>query len=265
MAKLVWVTGASSGLGYALALEMARRGYRLALTARSEEKLAELKAEIESDTSGSEVYLAAGDVSDAPRMAAIVGEMEQHGGIDIAVLNAGIYIPVDGTAPPLDAIHKTFDVNLKGTANCVVPLIEVMKPRRRGQITMVASVTGYVGLPTSAAYGATKAGMINFAEGLRFDTDRLGITVQVVNPGFVDTPATADNPFEMPFLLQVDDAARRMADGIESKRFEITFPKRFTYQLKLLRLLPYDVSHWILSRTTGWKDKPLEGGKSSDG
>lgn len=259
MAKpLVWITGASSGLGHALSLEMAQRGYRLVLTARKRDALDELKSDIEQKHSGAEVHVAEGDIVDAERMMAIVQDMEAHGGIDIAALNAGIYIPLDATKPDLDAFHKTFDVNLKGTANCVVPLIEMMKPKRKGQIALVASVAGYSGLPMAAAYGATKAGLINMAEALRFDTERMGITIQVVNPGFVETPATDDNPFEMPFLLKVDDAARRMADGLESKTFEVTFPKRFTYQLKFMRLLPFDLYHWLVSRATKWHGKPLD-------
>jgi short-subunit dehydrogenase len=255
---LVWITGASSGLGHALALEMAGRGYRLVLTARKRDALEELKAEIASKHDGADVHVADGDIVDAERMQEIIEEMEGKGGIDIAVLNAGIYIPVDATDPQLDAFHKTFDVNLKGTANCVVPLIKMMKPKGKGQIALVASVAGYSGLPMASAYGATKAGLINMAEALRFDTDRMGITLQVINPGFVETPATDENPFEMPFVLKVDDAARRMANGLESKRFEVTFPKRFTYQLKFLRLLPFNVYHWLVSRATGWRGKPLE-------
>jgi len=255
---LVWITGASSGLGHALSLEMAKRGYRLVLTARKRDALDELKSDIEAQHSGAVVHVAEGDIVDAERMEAIVQDMEAHGGIDIAALNAGIYIPIDATKPHLKAFHTTFDVNLKGTANCVVPLIEMMKPKRKGQIALVASVAGYSGLPMAAAYGATKAGLINMAEALRFDTDRMGITIQVLNPGFVETPATDDNPFEMPFLLKVDDAARRMADGLESKSFEVTFPKRFTYQLKFMRLLPFDLYHWLVSRATKWHGKPLD-------
>jgi short-subunit dehydrogenase len=255
---LVWITGASSGLGHALSLEMAKRGYRLVLTARSREALETLKAEIESRHAGIDVHVAEGDILDAERMDAIVESMEAHGGIDIAALNAGIYIPIDATKPDLQAFHTTFDVNLKGTANCLVPLIKAMKPKRRGQIALVASVAGYSGLPMASAYGATKAALINMAEALRFDTERMGITIQVVNPGFVETPATDENPFEMPFLLKVDDAARRMADGLEAKSFEVTFPKRFTYQLKFLRLLPFDLYHWLVSRATKWHGKPLD-------
>lgn len=255
---LVWVTGASSGLGRALSLELARRGKRLVLTARKTDALDQLRDELLTNNQTLQVEIAPGDVSDAERMAEIVQMAEAWGGIDTAVLNAGIYIPVDATDPDLQAFHTTFDVNLKGTANCVVPLIKAMKPRKRGKITLVASVAGYSGLPMASAYGATKAGLINMAEALRFDTERMGLTIQLVNPGFVETPATDENPFDMPFLMKVDDAARRMADGLETDRFEITFPRRFTYQLKFLRLLPFDWYHAIVSRTTGWRGKPLE-------
>ena len=254
---LVWITGASSGLGRALALELGRRGRRLVLTDRKADALNDLRRIIVDAAPDAQVEVAEGDVTDAARMAQIVETAEAWGGIDVAVLNAGIYIPVDATEPDLQAFHTTFDVNLKGTANCVVPLIHAMKPRARGQIAIVASVAGYSGLPMASAYGATKAGLINMAQALRFDTERMGITVQLVNPGFVETPATDDNPFDMPFLMKVDDAARRMADGLETTRFEITFPRRFTYQLKLLRLLPFDWYHAIVSRTTGWRGKPL--------
>ncbi|MEM1283875.1 MAG: SDR family NAD(P)-dependent oxidoreductase [Pseudomonadota bacterium] len=258
-APLVWITGASSGLGRALALELAERGKRLILTARKADALASLRDEILASRPDLQVEIAAGDVADAERMEEVVAMAEDWGGIDTAVLNAGIYIPVDATKPDLSAFHTTFDVNLKGTANCVVPLINVMKPRGRGKITLVASVAGYSGLPMASAYGATKAGLINMAEALRFDTERMGLTIQVVNPGFVETPATDENPFDMPFLMKVDDAALRMADGLETDRFEITFPRRFTYQLKFLRLLPFDWYHAIVSRTTGWRGKPLDG------
>jgi short-subunit dehydrogenase len=256
--RLVWITGASSGLGRALALEMASRGYPLVLTARGRNDLETLKGEIENRHTGIDVHVAEGDVTDAERMAQIVQSMEDEGGIALGVLNAGIYIPIDGTRPDLAAMHMTVDINLKGTMNCVVPLIEAMKPRRAGQISLVASVAGYSGLPMSTAYGATKAGLINFAEALRFDTDRMGISLQIVNPGFVETPATDENPFEMPFLLKVDDAAKRMADGLENGSFEITFPKRFTFMLKFLRLLPHSLYHWLVARGTQWHGKPLD-------
>jgi NAD(P)-dependent dehydrogenase (short-subunit alcohol dehydrogenase family) len=132
----------------------------------------------------------------------------------------------------LSDFDKSFAVNLSGVVNGLVPAIDRMKARGRGQSAFVSSVTGYGGMPTSAAYGATKAALINMAESLKFDLDKFGVSIQVVNPGFVDTPATADNAFSMPALMQPDEAARRIAQGLKSGSFEITFPRRFTYVLK---------------------------------
>jgi short-subunit dehydrogenase len=114
-----------------------------------------------------------------------------------------------------------------------------MIARRRGRIAIVSSVAGYRGLPTSAYYGATKAALINLAEALKFDLDRHGVTMQLIDPGFVRTPLTDKNEFAMPFRITPEEAAARIAKGLQSTRFEITFPRRFTYILKLARCLPY--------------------------
>lgn len=249
-----WITGASAGIGRATALELARRGYKVAATARSARDLAALEAE--AAAAGLTVKAYAGDVTDAARMAEIVNAIEADlGPLALAVLNAGIYLPVRAQAFDLGAFATSFRVNLDGTAACLAPTLKAMGGRGRGQIALVSSVAGYRGLPTSAAYGATKAGLINMAESLKFDTDNMGIKLQVVNPGFVDTGATAKNPFPMPHLMKVEEAARRIADGLGRTGFEITFPRRFTWQLKLLRLLPIDLYLALVARSTGWKGK----------
>jgi NAD(P)-dependent dehydrogenase (short-subunit alcohol dehydrogenase family) len=252
---VAWITGASSGIGAALARKLAGDGWRVAVTARSADDLRALA----DDCAGlpGEILVHPGDTTDAARMARVVADIEADAGaIALAVLNAGVYLPVDGTAPDLKAFQKSFDVNLGGTVNCLVPLVEAMRGRGRGQLALVASVAGYGGLPTSAAYGATKAGLINLAEALKFDLDRIGVRIQIVSPGFVDTPATKDNPFPMPHLMQVEDAATRLHDGLKRRgNFEITFPRRFTWQLKALQLLPYRWYFALLSRTTGWSKK----------
>ncbi|MEN9895651.1 MAG: hypothetical protein RIR97_1503, partial [Pseudomonadota bacterium] len=130
-----------------------------------------------------------------------------------------------------------------------------MKTQGAGQIAIVSSVTGYGGLPTSAAYGASKAALINMAESLKFDLDKLGVRIQIINPGFVETAATAKNEFEMPALLKSDEAAERIYSGLQGQGFEITFPKRFTYGLKALQFLPYRAYFWLLNRATGWKNR----------
>jgi len=249
-----WVTGASSGIGRAVALELARSGVRVAATARRADELAALAAEAASFRG--EIMSCPGDVTDAGAMASVVEEATAVlGPIDLAVLNAGLYLPVRADPFDLGAVRKTFDVNLTGTANCLAAVLPEMTARRSGRVVVVASVAGYGGLPNSAAYGATKAALINLAESLKFDLDLAGVAIQVANPGFVDTPATKKNPFKMPALLPVDEAAREIVRGIARGGFEITFPKRFTYVLKAIRLLPYPLYFRLVARATGWDRK----------
>lgn len=252
-----WVTGASSGIGRALALDLAGEGFTVYATARSEGPLSELEAQ--SDGLKGQIVAAPGDVTDAAMMAGIASRIDGEGkGLALAVFNAGIYLPVHGETLKVADFDKSFSVNLSGVINGLVPAIERMKAHGRGQVAIVSSVTGYGGMPTSAAYGATKAALINMAESLKFDLDKFGVRIQIVNPGFVDTPATADNAFEMPALLQPDEAAKRIAQGLKSDSFEITFPRRFTYVLKALQFLPYPAYFWLMNAATGWKKRPLE-------
>ena len=248
----VWITGASSGIGRAVAELLRDRGFTVAVTARDGAALDELAAV--PARNGGRIVAYPGDVTDASRMADIVAGIEGDlGPLAMAILNAGVYIPVAADGPLTTApFDTTFSVNLNGTVNSLVPVLNLMRPRRRGHVVIVASVAGYAGLPTSAAYGATKAALINLAESLKFDLDNLGIRIQIVCPGFVDTAATKNNPFPMPHLMQVEDAAAALVEGLSSGGFEITFPKRFTWQLKLLRMLPYGLYFRLVARSTGW-------------
>jgi NAD(P)-dependent dehydrogenase (short-subunit alcohol dehydrogenase family) len=249
--KVAWVTGASSGIGRAVALELVASGVAVAATARRRDELDTLAAE-----AGGAITAFEGDVTDAEGMARIAAEIAGTlGPIDLAVLNAGLFIPVKAAPFDLGAFRKTFDVNLGGTAACLAAILPAMTERKAGRIVVVASVTGYGGLPSSAAYGATKAALNNMAESLKFDLDKAGVTIQVANPGFVDTPATRKNTFKMPALMKVEEAAKRIVRGAGSNAFEITFPKRFTYVLKALKLLPYPAYFWLITKATGWDKK----------
>lgn len=260
---VAWITGASTGIGRETALQLARSGWRVVATARSMDKLEELVSEA-GDGYGYVIPMA-GDVTDSARMQAIVDEIErEHGGVGLAVLNAGIYEPIEGDELSVDIFQSTFDVNLKGTVNCLVPLSHAMRKRERGQIAFVSSVAGYGGLPTSSAYGATKAALINLAESLKFDFDKMGILIQIISPGFVDTPATKSNPFAMPLLMDVDAAAAALIKGLSKGGFEVTFPKQFTYAMKLINLLPYFAYFPIINRMTKWKERPLKNGNMAD-
>jgi NAD(P)-dependent dehydrogenase (short-subunit alcohol dehydrogenase family) len=252
---VVWISGASSGIGRALALKLASEGYKVAVTARNHEKLLELQTEAHG-LSGSIIVLD-GDVTNASDMEHTVAAIEyQHGNLSLAILNAGVYLPVDGAHLKHEDFDRSFAVNLSGVVNCLVPAVRHMRMKGQGQIAIVSSATGFGGLPTSAAYGATKAALINMAESLKFDFDKLGIRIQIVNPGFVDTEATKQNQFPMPNLVSVELAAEEISAGLKSLAFEITFPKSFTYKLKFLQFLPYGLYFKIINRFTGWSEKP---------
>ena len=247
--RVVWITGASSGIGRALAITLARRGDRVAVSARNEAKLIELVNETTSEGSIRSYPL---DITNADDCAAVVRSIQKDlGEIDLAVLNAGTHHPIDAADFKAADLKSLVEINLLGTGNCLDPLLQQMIPARRGHIAVVASVAGYRGLPTSAYYGATKAAQINMAEALKFDLDRYQVKLQLVDPGFVKTPLTDKNEFSMPFLIDVETAASRMAGGFESSGFEITFPRRFTFMLKLMRALPYRLYFPLVAWMTG--------------
>ena len=246
---LFWITGASSGIGRSVALEAARQGWRVVATARRSEELEALRRECVIPNA---IIPASCDVTDEAGMADLVARIEaEHGPIARAFLNAGLYLPVNAIPFEASKFHKSFAVNLGGVVNGLAAILPRMAERGFGQVAINASVAGYSGLPTSAAYGATKAGLINMAESLRFDCTPRNILMQVVNPGFVETPATAKNPFPMPFLMPVEAAAGRVISGMASSRFEITFPRRFSLILKTLRLLPYALYFRLVGGKTG--------------
>nr|WP_316653892.1 SDR family NAD(P)-dependent oxidoreductase [uncultured Gellertiella sp.] len=248
---IVWITGASSGIGRALALRLARAGFRVAVTARSHDGLYDLQKE--AGPAGGSIIVLEGDVTSGADMERVIAAIEyDHGPLMLAVLNAGIYIPVNGKELHRADFEKTFAVNLSGTMHCLLSALAVMKRRATGHVAIVSSVTGYGGLPTSAAYGATKAALINLAESLKFDLDRMGIKIQLINPGFVATGATDQNDFPMPALMTAEAAAAEIHKGLARNAFEITFPKRFTYVLKAINLLPYSLYFPVIRRITKW-------------
>ena len=242
----VWITGASMGIGEALARRLAQDGAQVIASARSADRLAAVAA-----ASDGRIVAEPLDVTDHAAVLAAVERIEaERGPIDVAVLNAGSHQPVTAAEFTADGLRRLMELNVFGVASCLEALMPRMIARGRGRIAVVASVAGYRGLPTSAYYGATKAALINLAESLKFDLDRAGVMLQLIDPGFVRTPLTDKNDFPMPFLITAELAADRIAQGLKSGRFEIAFPRPFVLFLKLLRILPYALYFPLVGRGT---------------
>ncbi len=243
--EVVWVTGASAGIGREVVEAYVRDGAAVAATARPSERLDALAREHE------QVLACPADIADAEAIKGIVPAIEQRlGPIDRAILNAGTHQPVHAPDFKADDLRALMEINLFGTANCLEALLGPMLARKRGQIAVVSSIAGYTGLPTSAYYGASKAALFNLCEALKFDLDKAGVDLRVIAPGFVKTPLTDKNEFPMPFLMEPEDAASRIVKGLKGRSFEVTFPRRFSYLLKLFRILPYWLYFPIVARGT---------------
>jgi short-subunit dehydrogenase len=239
------VTGASTGIGRAAALALAEKGWMVAATARSEKNLAELSART-ANCKG-QIHAYAGDVTDRNRVLEQVRHIEtEMGPIDLAILNAGTHRPMPAAEFSSDTLRQLFEVNVMGVAHGLEAILPSMIDRRSGRVMIVASVAGYSGLPMASAYGATKAALINMAEAMHPELRRLGVILQLINPGFVKTPLTDNNDFPMPFLISAEEAASAIIKGLESDRFEISFPWFFTRLLKLARMLPYSIYFRII-------------------
>ena len=232
---VAWITGAGKGIGRGLAKRLAQDGWTVCASARTATDLESLAAECPVGHLHPHVL----DITDASATRAVLKAIEgEWGPPDLAILNAGTHIPV--TAADLDAepFLRLMETNVMGTVYGMTNLLPIMQRRGSGHIAVVSSLAGYRGLPTSAAYGASKAALINMCEALRPELDAMGIKLQVINPGFVKTPLTDQNDFEMPFLVSVDKAIQQIMRGLASDSFEVAFPHRFAFIMKVLRILP---------------------------
>ena len=233
--KIAWITGAGKGIGRALALRLAADGWIVAASARTHEDLSSLSTECPAG----HIHGFPLDVTDLPLTEATVRDIEQQlGPLNLAVLNAGTHIPMSAENFSVDDFRHLVETNLMGTVNGLAQIIPTFVERKSGHIAIVASLAGYRGLPSSAAYGATKAALINMCEALKPDLERFGVRLTLINPGFVETSLTDKNDFPMPFLIPVEEAVDQMVHGFRQSAFETAFPWRFAYLMKLLRILP---------------------------
>src|SRR5689334_13173939 len=226
--KVAWVVGASSGIGAAVARELARRGGTVAISARRDGQLQEV--------SGGHMLVVPLDVTDAASVAAAAARVhEELGPIDLAVLSAGYWKQMDPQDWDTEVFDQHIRVNLTGMSNAIAG---------------IASVAGYRGLAGAEAYGATKAAQINLLESLRVHLTRTGVQVTTVCPGFVRTDLTAGNPFPMPFIIDADQAARSICGGLERDRTEIIFPAPMALLMKIARLVPARAWTALWARTS---------------
>jgi NAD(P)-dependent dehydrogenase (short-subunit alcohol dehydrogenase family) len=252
--RTVWLVGASTGIGRATASLLHSKGARVVVSARS---VATLDAFVAAHPGSVAIAL---DATDRAAMKAAAERIvHTHGRIDLALYCAGTYRAMRATAFDYDVAVQHVQVNYVGALVMLDAALPVVLKQARnkdsalgaGHISLVSSVAGYRGLPQSLAYGPTKAALINLAETMHMDLEPQGIGVSVINPGFVETPLTAQNNFHMPALTTPEDAAKAIVQGWERGLFEIHFPKRFTLWLKGLRLLGYGAYFAAVRRSTG--------------
>ena len=232
--KNIWITGASSGIGNALAIKFAKKGWQVAASARRENLLKELR-DINNN-----IHPFPLDVTNSEKckdtFAEIINKLKS---IEICVFCTGIHDPKSERSLNLEKVKNIMEVNFFGTVNSINAVYDYFKNKKSGQISMVSSVAGYRGLPAGGAYCASKSALTTFAESLYFDMKRSNVRVSVVHPGFIKTPMTDQNDFPMPMIKSPEFAAGEMFKGLtKSNAFEIHFPKKFTFIMKILKIMP---------------------------
>lgn len=244
--QVVWLVGASTGIGRALAEQLHSQGAQVVVSARNAASL----AEFEQQFPGS-VGLPLDATDHSAMQAAMRRILALYGRLDLAMYCAGHYKAQRADSFDLHEMLKHQNINVTGALHMLDAVLPVFTRQRQGHLSLVSSVAGFRGLPQGLAYGPTKAALINLAETLYLDLQPFGVGVSLVNPGFVETPLTAQNQFKMPALISTQEAAMAILQGWAQGQFEIHFPKRFTFWMKTLRYLPYMFYFSIVRRFTG--------------
>ena len=235
--KVIWITGASSGIGKALSIKFAQEGWIVAASARREGLLQEL-TKIDQN-----IHSFPLDVTNPEQCKKVFEDIKnKFNNIEISIFGTGIHDPNSEKEFNLEKIREIMEVNYFGTMNSINSVYDYFNDKKGGQISIISSVAGYRGLPAAGAYCASKSALTSFTESLRFEMMRKNVRVSLVSPGFIKTPMTDQNDFPMPMIKSPEFAAEQIHIGLTKKTgFEIHFPKAFTYFLKFLRILPNSI------------------------
>ena len=244
--KNIWITGASSGIGKALAIRFAQKGWQVAASARRENLLNKI-SELNKNISPFPL-----DVTDKEKCKEVFEEIKnKYQNLDICFFSTGTWDPKKEKNIDIEQMESVMKINFFGTLNCIKTVENYFKDKKSGHISIVSSVAGYRGLPNSTGYGASKAALINLAESLYFDFGRHNVRISLVSPGFIKTPMTDKNEFKMPFLKTPEFAADKIYNGlVNGSSFEIAFPKELTLILKLLKILPNRLYLYLIKKIT---------------
>jgi short-subunit dehydrogenase len=238
--RSAWIIGASTGIGAALAKELANAGCQVTITARNEEVL--------NQVSQLRMSVKPADINNAEALGAIANELSAAGRLDLVVVAAGYWKRDDPLEFNAEEFRRHVETNLLGLSNVLESVIPPMKKANKGHVVVLSSVAGYRGMPGSLGYGATKAAQINLFEALRATFNKTGITFQTVSPGFVETPMTSTNTFPMPFLISSEEAAKHILRGLESSKPEIVFPWQMAVAMKIAKFIPQRLWVKLLGR-----------------
>ena len=241
--KKIWITGASSGIGKALAEKFSLEGWKVAISARRNEILDEM-------AKNENIFSYPLDVTQQDQVGGVFAKIvDDFSNIDLCVFSSGTYDPKLEQEINIKQNKFVMETNFFGVLYCIKTVEKYFKEKKEGHISIVSSIAGYRGLPNSSGYGPSKAALTNLTESLYFDFKKHNVRISLVSPGFIKTPLTDKNEFQMPFIKSPEFAAEKMFNGLtKTKAFEIHFPKALTVILKFLRILPYKIYLYLIDK-----------------